>query len=414
MTTSGQVVTVTPVIPATLNQYDDTEGLSYDPATRTLYATFSNDFAIGSFHVETDFQLTWQGTLFMTGPLGLPNGDGADGIAYDPASGNLFLVTPEGPGSMVFEVTTSGSVVNSFQIDLAKARGIDVLPNGNLLLSNARPASNGGGLFEYTRTGSPVTSPIRAAAAAKKAPSVESLTESQLGAIVDFAANHWADVGQDTSRLTGMTYRIVDLPDQILGEVVANTIYIDVNGAGHGWFVDQTPEDNREFNFDSGLVANEASAATDRFDLLSVVMHEFGHVLGFNHAHDRNDLMNDSLLPGRRRLPLSAVNFTTRFDARAAAHVSFRLNTITRFVAPNVAGPNRVDRLEQGFDSTVINPQRKRALDALFLESNTRTPDKATTLVRTQFAGDQTELRPKGSGSVSAVDQFFNDSSFEL
>ncbi len=57
---------------------------------------------------------------------------------------------------------------------------------------------------------------------------------------------------------------------------------VDDNDAGRGWFIDQTPGDNAEFRqFVSlpELNATEGGPA-DHYDLLILVMHELGHVLG--------------------------------------------------------------------------------------------------------------------------------------
>ncbi|MEW5859072.1 MAG: PEP-CTERM sorting domain-containing protein [Cyanobacteriota bacterium] len=87
--------------------------------------------------------------------------NGPEGIAFDPFSGNLFLSNGDGKGqNTIYEFTTSGALINSFKVSLNDVRGVDILPNGNLLLSNSIPANQGGGLFEYTKTGLPVESGV--------------------------------------------------------------------------------------------------------------------------------------------------------------------------------------------------------------------------------------------------------------
>ena len=80
---------------------------------------------------------------------------------------------------------------------------------------------------------------------------------------------------------------------------------IDLNGAGHGWFVDSSRYDDAEFqegSRDGGLLATYSSPAHGDMDLLTVIMHETGHVLGFEDLDSRTgDLMSDTLDAGARR-----------------------------------------------------------------------------------------------------------------
>ncbi|MCA9067551.1 MAG: matrixin family metalloprotease, partial [Planctomycetaceae bacterium] len=108
--------------------------------------------------------------------------------------------------------------------------------------------------------------------------------------------------------LREVVVQIADLPDEQLGFAVQNSITIDLNAAGVGWFLDPTPGDEVEFveRRDGEFRAHRRSEAHGGIDLLTVLMHELGHVLGFGHSDDRADLMNDSLDPGVRRVPDTA------------------------------------------------------------------------------------------------------------
>lgn len=64
---------------------------------------------------------------------------------------------------------------------------------------------------------------------------------------------------------------------------------------------------------DGQLLATSSSEAFDRIDLLTVVLHELGHVLGLEDLDPEDnpdDLMNPTLNTGVRRLDTKAANTT--------------------------------------------------------------------------------------------------------
>ena len=136
------------------------------------------------------------------------------------------------------------------------------------------------------------------------------LTYDALDAIVDEAIERWTDaLGIDDALVASLyevSFRIVDFSDLTLGRAFEGTILIDADAAGYGWFVDSTPEDDLEFtlqNEEGELAADPSSAAYDDMDLLTVVMHELGHVLGLEDLDpDTHDLMSETLDAGVRQL----------------------------------------------------------------------------------------------------------------
>jgi Bacterial Ig domain len=123
----------------------------------------------------------------------------------------------------------------------------------------------------------------------------------------------------------------------------SGTLTLDTDGNSLGWFIDTTPEDNTEFDQTITPTAYRATtgAAAGKYDLLTTILHELGHLNGIirgNTAFDTHvqningiptfinggitaqltpdgshldstlypyDLMNTSLKPGVRKLPSS-------------------------------------------------------------------------------------------------------------
>jgi hypothetical protein len=118
------------------------------------------------------------------------------------------------------------------------------------------------------------------------------LKRGQLQPILDEAIARWDDEGGNTERLANIKVRIANLPGRTLAKVRGNTIWIDSKAAGWGWFVDPTPSDDSEFTMPGD------QGEQNRMDLLSVLMHEVGHMLG--HEHDAEGIMVNVLAAGSR------------------------------------------------------------------------------------------------------------------
>ncbi len=129
------------------------------------------------------------------------------------------------------------------------------------------------------------------------------LTQATLQPLFEEALRRWAatlDAAQ-LAALRSVDVVIADLPGDALGRYEDGVITIDVDAAGHGWFIDHTPGDDREFAAGDGtLVARNGEAAGD-IDLLSVLAHELGHAAGL--AHEGSAVMGEQLADGVRTLP---------------------------------------------------------------------------------------------------------------
>ena len=79
------------------------------------------------------------------------------------------------------------------------------------------------------------------------------------------------------------------------------TISIDANAGGSRWYIDATPWDRAEFPV--SITGQHFGGGPAGQDLLSVVLHEVGHVLGLPHFRDRHDLMAATGSSRQRWLP---------------------------------------------------------------------------------------------------------------
>ena len=143
------------------------------------------------------------------------------------------------------------------------------------------------------------------------------LNQQALEAVAEAARQRWIDSGlsdEQVAALDAIDYEISNIGSLHLGRANGFTITIDDDAGGSGgWFVDATPGQDEEFvpTGDLAFGAIPDSAAADRYDLLTAVMHEQGHVLGLRDLRggteggSGSDLMAYSLGAGTRLVPES-------------------------------------------------------------------------------------------------------------
>jgi probable HAF family extracellular repeat protein len=136
--------------------------------------------------------------------------------------------------------------------------------------------------------------PLQADAAGTSASS-EALDPNQVQPLLTEALTRWRTAGVDVSALAGIDIRIADLDDTTLGLASGNTIWLNDNAAGWGWFVDPTPWDDSEFTTPGD------EGEQNRMDLLTVLTHEIGHLLDYEHEND--GVMQETLTAGTRLTP---------------------------------------------------------------------------------------------------------------
>jgi VCBS repeat-containing protein len=119
----------------------------------------------------------------------------------------------------------------------------------------------------------------------------------------------WQNEAQFASLLntvSNITVTFADLTGGALGQTTGSTITLDTTASGNGWFIDTTPSDNSEYlptSTPNEWIAKAGSAAAGKMDMLSVLLHEYGHALGIDHNPNAHDYMGTTLTAGVRRLP---------------------------------------------------------------------------------------------------------------
>ena len=222
-----------------------------------------------------------------------------DGHGSMPWTGNFFLETQRGSFA---PPTLSGmprGASGLFDTAVAGQSSFSPAPNTGTPTTPTAPvpvASTGPSLTAAPSAASsavvPATGPTTTIASSTS-PSQPTSTPTVAGSLVADAELLWSQVIGRPVNLD-LTLVAADLPAGQLGYGVitavgadgrptAGQIVYDRSGDGQGWFVDSTPGDNSEYlaSNSGGLTAASNSAAAGHYDLMTLVMHEMGHLLGF-------------------------------------------------------------------------------------------------------------------------------------
>jgi hypothetical protein len=248
-----------------------------DPKTMTWYLRSSNSSGAPTI---TLFQFGAPGWIPVVGDW---NGDGITSIgAIDPATGTWYLRNENSAGSPdagVFRYGAPGweGVAGSWRGLAAPERAAGATP---LSADNSDPGTG-------------------------------ELTNQELQQTVSAALTRLQDAGVAPTviqHLRSDTFEVGNLSGATLGYTYASahTVVIDASADGFGWFLDATPLQNEEFTPDGQgqLTALAGGPAAGKMDLLTVVLHEMGHLVGrkdLDPSTNPDSLMTETLGLGQRR-----------------------------------------------------------------------------------------------------------------
>jgi uncharacterized delta-60 repeat protein len=235
----------------------------------------------------------YKSTAVKVDPLGRFVIGGWQGANFDPASKFLVIrLTSAGALDSSFGVggiATSGNLVNLISSS-PPIVAMALQPDGKTVLVGTTRD------YQFAAVRFTGDSALLAASLPQHA-SLVSITTADAQPLLAEAEARWQAAGVDTSTLGAIDIRIADLGGTILGlaDELHHTIWLDANAAGWGWFVDKTPWEDSE----SRKPGNQGEQ--HRMDLLTVLEHEVGHLLGFEHA--QTGVMQDTLAAGVREWP---------------------------------------------------------------------------------------------------------------
>jgi hypothetical protein len=195
--------------------------------------------------------------------------------------------TIQGTGNYGFIITATdgqisgGGGIDKFRIKIWDKANGDLVVYDNQLgatLDAAPTTQLGGGSIVIHKSGQPLLAgAVRGENRQGSLVTPEAIENARKQAIDYWQNRAWSSGVQEM--LQPIEVHIADLDGLELARASeSNHIWIDRDAAGYGWNFDTSP--------------------TQGMDLMSAVVHEMGHKLGFDH-----DVLGDSLVPGDRRLP---------------------------------------------------------------------------------------------------------------
>ncbi len=226
------------------------------------------------------------------------NGTGKSGTNYKGVSGNLTIPASAfvaATNTITIPITGIGAASGqTFNLNLGSAGGnVALVGSTSSVVSMFNPQIAAG-----TPTGA--------------AGGVTLTSVSQLTSVLKLAETNWIAAGAKPSSFSKVQLQIGNIGKGVVGNTAGNVITIDASAAGFGWFIDTASSAFQATSNPAEMSAKPGTLAVGHMDLLTVVEHELGHILGLDdvNAGSRPDnLMTATLAAGERRLPASSLIF---------------------------------------------------------------------------------------------------------
>jgi hypothetical protein len=292
-------------------------GITLNPTTGVLSVAAGTAAQTDTFNIIASNGVvpnaTQTFTLTVTTPLSAPVFGPVVGTphAHVGVAGS-FTVSATGNPTPTLSVTSTPGLPLGFSFNastgvLSWVSYISASSVGTYNLVFHATNSQGSATLPVTLT---VTNPELLAGPANTNPKAPALTQAQLNPIVSAAIQIWANTGLSKVQVALLKSTVVSIGDLSsigeLGDTSADgKITIDATADGDGWYVSTSNDGFKAIAGINELIAATGPAATE-VDLLTVVLHELGHILGYadlNPALYPDALMCQTLGVGVRRLP---------------------------------------------------------------------------------------------------------------
>ena len=243
------------------------------------------------------------------------------------------------------------------------------------------------------------------------------LSQQDIDALLPIARQVWLDAGASPAAFAGLTVNMQELPAGFAAWAQRKAITLDTTGAGWGWYIDASPLDHSEFAISDAASAWRVDASEDnnpaegRLDLLTVLIHELGHVAGLVHSNGHADIMSQYLAPGQRRLlsgedvaALDAADFLQ--TVVGASTNGSAVSSYSALILPS-HWQNVHSTLSNGsFAAGLNNWERFGRLEAAQTTSAQSTDVNAQTITLAESTGSAGQTRLAQAFTLNAQDRF--------